>query len=84
MTYLEQKYNNLCELYGVRSGCWYMIHGHFSRAMFCEANRKALISEYLEWESFVEDAKKSNFIYYYGIDDFLTEYKKAVYSCLNL
>lgn len=35
------------------------------------------------WEEFVEDAKKLDVPYYMGIDEFLKEYKNAVYSCLQ-
>lgn len=41
------------------------------------------MAEYLVWEDFVEDAKKFNVPYYMGIDNFLKEYKNAVYSCLT-
>ena len=81
---LSKQYELLCKYYGLHSSCWAMLHENFSRYIFCEANRKSLIAEYLLWEEFVEDAKKLDFAYYYGIDEFLREYKKAVYSCLNL
>lgn len=51
--------------------------------MFCIANRKAIIAEYLVWKEFVEDAKKVSFEYDPLIDSFLKEYKKAVYACLK-
>lgn len=60
-----------------------MIHSEFNSNVFCENNRKLIISEYLQLEFFVEQAKPIGFIYYYGIDDFLKEYKTAVYNCLN-
>lgn len=75
--------NQLKELYGIQSSGWSMLHERFNRYVFCEANRKSLIAEYLMWEEFVEDAKKLGVIYYYGIDLFLKEYKNAVYSCLT-
>lgn len=42
-----------------------------------------VVGEYLVWEEFVEEAKRLNVVYYYGIDLFLKEYKNAVYSCLK-
>lgn len=81
---LKAEYELLKELYGINSRCWSMIHEHFSRYAFCPENRKSLISEYLTWEDFAERAKKYEVIYYYGIDEFLKEYKNAVYSCLKL
>ena len=81
---LEQEYDILYELFGVYSGSWSMLHERFHPYVFCDANKKSFISEYLIWEEFVEDAKKVNFVYYYGIDDFLREYKNAVYKCLNI
>lgn len=80
---VERQYELLFELYGVQSGGWDMLHRCFNRYVFCEANRKGLIAEYLMWEEFVEDAKKLNVAYYMGIDTFLEEYKNAVYSCLK-
>lgn len=80
---LKAEYELLKEIYGVSSRCWDMIHENFSRYSFCPQNRKSLISEYLTWEDFVERAKKYGVIYYYGIDEFLKEYKSAVYSCLQ-
>lgn len=50
--------NQLKELYGIQSSGWSMLHERFNRYVFCEANRKSLIAEYLMWEEFVEDAKK--------------------------
>lgn len=80
---LKEEYKLLKELYGINSRCWSMIHESFSKYSFCKENRKSLISEYLTWEDFVERAKKYGIIYYYGIDEFLKEYKNAVYSCLH-
>lgn len=80
---LKEEYELLKEIYGINSSCWDMIHTNFSRYSFCPQNRKSLISEYLAWEDFVERAKKYGIIYYYGIDEFLKEYKNAVYSCLH-
>lgn len=81
---MEKEYNALCAAFGVKSGLWYSMYHRFSTLVFCDANKKAIIAEYLALEDFVERAKKVDFIYYYGIDDFLREYKNAVYRCLNL
>lgn len=80
---VKKEYKQLKELYGLNSSCWDMLHTHYSHYAFCSANRKSFISEYLAWEDFVERAKKYDVTYYYGIDDFLKEYKNAVYSCLT-
>lgn len=79
----KERYKTLCNLYGVKCGGWDMIHLNYSNYMFCPSNRKRLISEYLEWEEFVEDAKKYGVTYYFGIDTFLEEFKHAVYRCLT-
>lgn len=81
--YVEERYNLLFELYGVQSRGWSMLHEQFNRYAFCPDNRESLIAEYLVWKDFVEDAKKFNVPYYMGIDNFLKEYKNAVYSCLT-
>lgn len=81
---MEKEYQILCELFGVSSRCWDMIHQNYSQYAFCPENRKALIAEYLIWEEFVERAHREGFVYYFGIDIFLREYKTAVYRCLNL
>lgn len=80
---VERQYELLKELYGIQSSSWSMLHEQFNRYVFCEANRKSLIGEYLVWEEFVEEAKRLDVVYYYGIDLFLKEYKNAVYSCLK-
>ena len=80
---VEEEYKQLKKFYGLNSSCWDMLHTHYSHYAFCPANRKSFISEYLVWEDFVKRAKKYDVVYYYGIDDFLKEYKKAVYSCLT-
>ena len=80
---IEEEYELLKKFYGLSSRCWDMLHTHYSHYAFCPANRKSFISEYLVWEDFVERAKKYDVVYYYGIDTFLKEYKKAVYSCLT-
>lgn len=54
------------ELYGIQSSGWSMLHERFNRYVFCEANRKSLIGEYLVWV--VEEAKRLDVVYYYGID----------------
>lgn len=81
---LKREYDALCVLFGVGSGCWTMLYEKFSPFVFCDANKKDIIAEYLMWENFVERAKEVNFVYYFGIDTFLHEYKKAVYSCLSI
>ena len=80
---IEEEYEQLTKLYGLNSRCWDMLRTHYSPYAFCPANRKSFISEYLVWEDFVERAKKYDVAYYCGIDDFLKEYKNAVYSCLT-
>lgn len=83
LEHLEREYYVLYKYFGVYSSSWSMLHESFSPYVFCDANKKRFISEYLIWEDFVERAKKVNFVYYYGIDDFLREYRNAVYKCLN-
>ena len=80
---IEEEYEQLQKFYGLNSSCWDMLHTHYSSYAFCPANRKSFISEYLAWENFVERAKRYDVAYYCGIDDFLKEYKNAVYSCLT-
>ena len=80
---LEKEYENALELFGVGCGLWDSFHTNFSPSYFCKANRKSIIAEYLYWENFTELMRKYNLIYYWGIDTFLKEYKKAVYSCLK-
>lgn len=41
---VERQYELLKELYGI------MLHERFNRYVFCEANRKSLIAEYLMWD----------------------------------
>lgn len=77
---LEEEYQHLTALYGVNSRGWDEIHIHFSPLMFCPANQRSLIAEYLIWEEFAERAKKHDFVYYWGIDEFLDRYKRSVYS----
>lgn len=81
---LKRDYDRLCSLFGVKSGLWSMLYERFSPFIFCDSNKKYIIAQYLMWEDFVESAKKVDFIYYHGIDDFLREYKRAVYKRLNL
>ena len=80
---LKEEYKNALEFFGVGCGFWSSIHTNFSPYCFCEANRKSIVAEYLYWENFTELMRKHNLIYYWGIDEFLKEYKKAVYSCLK-
>ena len=80
---VEEEYKQLKKFYGLIPASWDVLHTHYSHYAFCPANRKSFISEYLAWEDFVESAKKYDVAYYRGIDTFLKEYKKAVYSCLT-
>ena len=80
---IKEEYKQLKKFYNLNSSCWNMLHTHYSRYIFCPANRKSLISEYLIWEDFVKRAKKYGVTYYCEIDTFLKEYKNAVYSCLT-
>lgn len=64
---VERQYELLKELYGIQSSGWSMLHERFNRYVFCEANRKSLIGEYLVWEEFVEEAKRFDVVYYYGV-----------------
>ena len=81
---LAEEYSHLLALFGVESRGWDEIHLNFSHYIFCPANQRNLIAEYLIWEEFVERAKKYNFVYYWGIDKFLKEYKNAVYSRVKI
>lgn len=81
---LEEEYNNLCNLFGIGNGIWDSLYCRFSPSVFCPANRKGIIAQYLLLEEFVTDAKSVNLIYYQGIDCFLEEYKEAVYRMLYL
>lgn len=81
---LEKEYNALCTAFGVRSVAWSILYQNFSPFIFCDANKKSIIAEYLIWEDFVKRAKEVDFAYYCKIDDFLREYRNAVYNCLNL
>lgn len=83
MNTLKNEYDNLKQVFGLSSRCWDMIHIKYSQYKFCDANKKALIAEYLIWEEFTQRAKQNNFSYYYGIDEFLASYKDAVYSHLT-
>lgn len=80
---MEKEYELACELYGVKGRCWDMLYTSYSPSVFCPANRKSIISEYLFWEDFKRRANRKNFIYYWGIDEFLKVYHDAVYSCLT-
>lgn len=85
--YYEHKYELLFELYGVQSAGWDEIHipsTYMLGYVFCDDNKKALISEYLEWEKFVDNAKRLEVAYYWGIDKFLSTFKEVVYKCLNV
>lgn len=80
---LEEEYEHLKALFGLNRG-WDQIHLNFSPWMFCPANQRSLIAEYLIWEEFVERAKEYNLSYYRGIDKFLKEYKEAVYNRVHI
>lgn len=71
------------EAFGVGSHSWNELHLTFNPNMFCPANRKSYIGEYLTLEWMANICRKHNIVYYYGIDVFLEEYKNAVYSCLQ-
>lgn len=81
---MEKEYEMLCSLFGVGSRCWSMVHLNYSYQMFCPKNKKDIIAEYLIWEEFVERAQEKGFVYYFGIDRFLEQYKLPVYKCLNI
>lgn len=80
---LKNLYQAATEYYGIKHRVWSELHESYSPCAFCKANRKDFIEEYLFWESLVPQLKAHNIIYYYGIDEFLKSYKKAVYSCLK-
>lgn len=83
MKRLEKEYNTAIELFGVKSSLWTSFHTNFSPSYFCEDNRKGIIAEYLFWEDFTELLREHNVVYYWGIDEFLKEYKEAVYNYLK-
>lgn len=80
---LIEEYKHLKAIFGLNRS-WDQIHLNYSHYMFCPANQRALIAEYLIWEEFVAHAKKHNVPYYMGIDKFLKEYKEAVYSRVHI
>lgn len=80
---LEEEYQQLKAIFGIGRG-WDQIHLNYSRYVFCPANQRSLIAEYLIWEDFVERAKKHDVHYYIGIDKFLEEYKRAVYLRVHI
>lgn len=87
---LNERYSLYLELYGFCGRIWSQLYEEYSSNVFCKANKKSIISMYLELEDFVNAVNKYNskadkkFVYYYGIDEFLKEYHDAVYNCLNL
>lgn len=81
---LEEEYLQLNSIFGTGSRGWNDIHCNFSRYAFCPANQPGLIAEYLIWEDFVKRAKKIGFIYYWGIDEFLKQYDRAVHSRVKI
>lgn len=80
---LKARYKMALELFGVNGRLWSMLYCQYSPSVFCMENRKSIISEYLFWEEFVQELQAQGIVYYYGIDDFLKSYKKAVYGCLT-
>lgn len=80
---LKARYDLAIEFFGVKSRLWSSLYMFYSPSVFCKENRKSIISEYLFWEEFTQELKAAGIIYYYGIDDFLEAYKKAVYGCLK-
>lgn len=82
--YLQKTYYAMYDLYEVEYSGWDDIHCTYSPSMFCQKNRRSLISEYLAWEEWVEKAKPLGIVYYHGIDEFLEEYKDAVHSRVTL
>lgn len=80
---VKTEYKNLMEIFGIKGRCWDMLYLNYSNYTFCPENRKDIIAQYLLLESFAERAKSVGFVYYYGIDRFLSQYKSAVYRCLT-
>lgn len=81
---LKEDYKRLVEMFGVKGRTWDMIHLNYSSLIFCKENRLSLITEYLIWKDFVDNAKKHDVPYYIGIDKFLKKYENAVMSRINL
>lgn len=88
---LNARYEAYKVLYDINHGSFSMLWERFSSAAFCDENRKAVISMYLELESFVDTINEYkvrycnfDFSYYIGINRFLKNYHNAVYHCLNL
>lgn len=81
---LIKYYESLYEIHGIGGGLWDQMFTSYHPYVFCDANKKRIITMYLELEAFVEDAKKYGVFYYCGIDDFLSAYHTAVYNCLNI
>lgn len=81
---LHDQYEHICGIFGIGSRSWTELHRKPSPYAFCPANQKSFIAEYLMLEEFVEDAKKVDFAYYYGIDDFLEAYRDVVYKRVKI
>lgn len=81
---IEEEYENLCSLFGIGRGLWQQMHEKPSMYVFCPANQKSYIAEYLLLEQFVESAKKYGITYYYGIDVFLENFKDVVYNRIKI
>lgn len=80
---LRTIYKAACEYYGVTHRSWSELHETYSPYAFCKSNRRDFIEEYLFWETLIPQLQAHNIVYYYGINEFLKAYKKAVYSCLK-
>ena len=81
---IEQEYEYLDDRYGFGTTAFRMLYEHFNQYVFCKDNRKQIIMDYLILEDFAEKAKEVDFVYYYGIDEFLKEYHDAVYNCIKI
>lgn len=81
---LKSIYDEAKQRFGIYSSLWSESHLNYSPYTFGGVNKKELIFEYLFWESLIPQMKDEGLPYYYGIDEFLQEYKEAVYNCLNL
>lgn len=80
---LHEEYERLSQQFGIFSRLWNDMYTSFSWYIFCKANRKYIIAMYLLLEEFAKDAKEADFVYFWGIDKFLEEYKAPVYRCLK-
>lgn len=81
---IEKEYDMLCSIFGIRGSLWDQMHRSPSSYIFCPANQKSFIAEYLMLEDFVERAKKHGVVYYIGIDTFLEKFHDVVYNRLKI